>query len=723
MAGVTLRIGADPADVKRAFGVTQQSARRANDAMAADGRRAAQAMRRTLQETQQAAVRAAQERIQTERRVQRVHEESARKAAELSKKAAEASTEAERKGFEERARLLRRASDDYARYERDRTRVATQENDRRNGLNGRDSRGRFTGGGGGGGGAGGGGGGGGRAFAGAVTGAVGAGVQIASQLHAQHQDVRQQNAADERALNTILLQTGANRGELAARRDQLRAFVTANHMNLSDTIGAMSEAQSRFNALGGNTRGDRDVAFQATLNDVEFAHTVDPSSMSGIPAFSAMLRQQGVSPEMRAQMVRAATGISFQGSVETDAALRQGLPGMLRSLSATLSTARPEQRESMTRDAVVDFLAQLQTVAASGGSVGVTGNRINNLRNALNNNDTQNRIGGALAHRLDVQGHRRMTAEERTAYEAQRAEFNQTFQRGRDGRYSLTEAVRNSPSQAAQLFGHMFNNDPMAVANFLGVRGAGGKRQLLNKPVVDLLTSYFAMGQDAHGRTVRQYEAVNDLRNADLSPERIEEMRAARHEEDQSRLNDDENNRRNGLSNESLGWFGRASNWLTSFQAENPVAATGLQVGGGAAATGMAGWLARTLATSGGGARLAGLAGRGGAAGLAFGGGLAIGGGLTAGIDALQGHRDEGVNILNAFTGRRGQGYFEELGNVFTGGPAARQGMDQSGTRELTRALDQLRAQLAAGQINVTMSPVGVQQQLSRDASGSGPQR
>lgn len=387
------------------------------------------------------------------------------------------------------------------------------------------------------------------------------GAQVLNQAHAAYQGARGTAASQETELNTIAIQTGAGAEEAAQMRATVRAYIREHHMDADSVIGSLSGAQSRFNALGADTAGGRQAALHQTLEDVRFASNIDPTNVGAIPAFSAMLRQQGVGGETRSAILRAATGISFAGSVETDDALRSGLPGMLRSLSATLSSTPEGQREQVTQTVVADFLAQLQTVAATGGAVTPTANRIGNLRTFLATPYRQDQLGQALAHR--------------TMTPAQRAEFDQTFRRGRDGKYTMDAAAVNSPSRTAAFFGHLFNNDATAVSSFLGAHGGGGNQQLMNRPEVGLLTSYFAMGQDAQGRSMRQYDAVNSLARQTISPERVAEIERIRSGEDRNNLNDNVNSNAAALTG-NTGQLKRLSDELASFQARNPLVSAAL---------------------------------------------------------------------------------------------------------------------------------------------------
>jgi len=563
MASATLLIAVEGAQqARRAFDGLRGEARRAQQGMAADARAASQqraraeadevrtaqrqyrelqqARQRAAREATQAALRAARERVAAEQKALRDIDKATRDAQRMAAQAEREKTRTARTEANERRRIEAEEVRDAQRNarsiflarrnaEREATAAAEREGRRRGQL---ADRARAYG----------------RQVLGAAWGA-------AQNVHGQIQDVRQRNAASETNMNTLFLQTGADRGEAAAGRAAIANFARSHHMNLEAVIDAVAAPQSRFNALGGNTAQDRARALQATLADVDFANVIDPNNLGGIPLFGAMLRQQGVGETMRHDILRNVTGISFAGSVETEDAIRQGLPGMLRSLSTTLAQSPAGNRDEIIRTAVADYMAQVQTTAASGGAVGASGNRMNILRSALGSTDTQNRIGSALARR-------QMTDEER-------AEFGAAFTRGRDGRYTLGASYVNSPSNTARLFGHLFNNDPTAVANFLR---NNGHHQFLNRPQADLITSYFASGQNAAGQTQRQYDLVSGLAAQTITPEREREMRETRNAEDRVNLADNENEHRASLGDNTSA-LNRLSNTINDWLTRNPIGA------------------------------------------------------------------------------------------------------------------------------------------------------
>jgi hypothetical protein len=162
----------------------------------------------------------------------------------------------------------------------------------------------------------------------------------------------------------------------------------------------------------------------------------------------------------------------------------------------------------------------------------------------------------------------------------QRAEFHAAFRRDANGRYRMNDELVNSPSRAAALFGHLFNNDPTAVRNFLGPGGGGGRQQLLNRPEANLLASYFAMGQDAQGNAARQYDTVNGLARQTITPQAEAEIRRVREAEDIRNLQDNEN-RRDAALGENTSALNRMSNAIAAFAAGNPIAATVASTTGG----------------------------------------------------------------------------------------------------------------------------------------------
>lgn len=442
-----------------------------------------------------------------------------------------------------------------------------------------------------------------------TSGAVGVG----SSLHSQIQDARQRAARIETSLNTTLLQTGASNSEIVSLRDQAMSYGRANHFSHEQMAATVGEVQTRFSALADRTPEGRRRAMQQTLQDMRFARLIDPENPGGLVNLSSMLRQRGVGDSARENILRRATGIGFGGSVEVQEMIARGLPGVLRDIATRTSNATPGQRDALTETAITDYFANIQGAAASGQSVTWSSNRLTALPVAFASSDRQHRIGEALSRR-------RMTDE-------QRAEFNQTFRRNRNGQYEMQESVRNSPSALAAFFGHQFNNSPLALSAFMGVGGGGGRRQLLNAPDVRLLNSYFGTQVDANGNTVRGYEAVNTLAQQTITPEQIAQFEALRASEDSTKIADEENARQAALS-DNTNAINRLSNALAGFAANNPMLSAAVAAGGASALPAIAGGAITAAGTSSAAGGLAGVAGAGlagvaGAAALVLGAGAA----------------------------------------------------------------------------------------------------
>jgi hypothetical protein len=393
MAAV-LEIRADAAEVRRAFGVMVDDARKANRQLAQSARDTTRAQERELNQQRRDAARAANEKIRAEREVQRARERMEReitRRAQAEQRARARVGIAEAREVEKTARAMlshRAASErEYSRIvaaetrqrEREAARLAAAET-RLQARRGRERAATV-----------------GRVVSGAV-GFVGA---VGGAAHGMIQDVRQRRAMRESLMNDALIQTipqGATHDEVAARRDQINQFIRGRRLDPDAVIAAVGEAQSFANALGGNDAATRNRNLQGTLADVDFAAQIDPRNMGGLVKMGALMR--GRVPEaVRRRILRSAVGISFQGSVETDEALRSGLSGMLQSIASATATAPESQRAAITEAITRDFLAQIQTVAATGGAAGVTAGRVNTLRTALSNVPRQNRLGEALVRR------------------------------------------------------------------------------------------------------------------------------------------------------------------------------------------------------------------------------------------------------------------------------------------------------------------------------------
>jgi hypothetical protein len=456
----------------------------------------------------------------------------------------------------------------------------------------------------------------GREAGGQVANALG---QAATGVHDRTQAARLTAAERTSAINTALVQRGTSQTENAADNAMIHARLREVRTGVSPEIGiaAIASAQTAANALGGDTRAQRRAGIEATLGDVELAGAIDPTNVTGIVNMGAILRRRVSDPAMRQRILRGAVGTALEGSVETDQMVTQGLPGLLQAISSGTANAAPADRDRITAEIAQDFFAQLQSQAAGGRTVGVSANRTNTVRTALSNAPRQNRLGLALAE----------TA--RTGTPEQQAAFAAAFTKNAAGEYAMNADVRDTPSNAARFFGTMFNNDAGALRNAMGANGLGGARQLMNIPDVNAIASYMSM-TNVGGVPMREYDAVERLKRASLSPEQEATMRATRASEDRTRLMREQEAA--GADARRPGLLTRASDALTSFATANPITA---MLGGsagagilGAGAKSLGGW---ALASMGGGpAALAALAvGAGTGLGL-YGDARAAGSGVDA---------------------------------------------------------------------------------------------
>lgn len=421
--------------------------------------------------------------------------------------------------------------------------------------------------------------------------------QALTGAHERTQSARQTMAERTSAINTALVQRGTSQSENARDNAMIQARLREVRTGVAPeiAIAAIASAQTAANALGGDTREARRAGIEATLGDVELAGAIDPTNVSGIVNMGAILRRRVADPAMRQRILRGAVGTALEGSVETDQMVTQGLPGLLQAISAGTANAAPADRDRITAEIAQDFFAQLQAQAAGGRTVGVSANRTNTVRTALSNAPRQNRLGLALAEVA------------RTGTPEQQAAFAAAFTKNAAGEYAMNADVRDTPSNAARFFGTMFNNDEGAFRNAMGANGLGGARQLLNVPDVAAIGSYMSM-TTVGGVPMREYDAVDRLKRASLTPEQEATMRATRASEDRTRLMREQEAA--AANARSPGFFTRASDALTSFATANPLTA---MLGGSAATAGVAagakslgGW---ALASLGGGpAALAALA-------------------------------------------------------------------------------------------------------------------
>lgn len=499
---------------------------------------------------------------------------------------------------------------------------------------------------------------------------------VATDAHGRIQAARQTVAERTSTLNTALVQRGTSQEENARDNATIQARLAESRsgVEVDVALAAIARAQSAANALGGDTRQQREAGIAATLDDVEFAGTVDPQNVEGIVGMGAILRRRVSDPALRRRILRGAVGTSFEGSVETDNMITSALPGLLEAIASGTANVAPEDRDRVTAEIAQDTFAQLQAQAASGRTVGVAANRTNTVRTALANADRQGRLGLALAEVA------------RTGTAEQQAAFASTFTKDAEGVYRMNAATRDTPSNAARFFGTMFNNDAGALRNAMGTNGLGGRRQLMNAPDVSAIASYFGLTTGTDGSQVREYDHVEQLKRASLTPEQETMMAQTRAAEDRTRLIRE---REQALYRERPtgrpGLTTRASDAAASFATEHPVlSALGIGAGGmmGRAALGAAGsWVGSAL----GAVATAGMAPMAAMASLAA-GGTALG--LYGSSETLRtGRNAEGAQVSTSERALSGAALLGS-GTLFVFAPVI------SAIKELPRQLaEALRAQ------------------------------
>lgn len=412
-----------------------------------------------------------------------------------------------------------------------------------------------------------------------VSSGASTGLSVAGRLHGEIQSARQTAAGRETALNDTLIQLipgGATASEIAGTRTSIMDRIRHDRLNPDTVIDAIGQAQSFANALGGDTAEQRRSNANATMDDVQFASNIDPNNIAGLVRVGALTRGKMGDDDRRA-LLRSFAGISFQGSVETDTMITEGLRGLQEAWSrGTANIADPAEASRRRLEIARDFAAQVQAAASSGVTTNVASNRTNTIPTALNNEYRQDQLGRAFAARR-----RSMTPAQQTAFDA-------AFTRDDHGKYHMNQSVRGRASDAARFFGTMFNNDAGAMRNFLGTHGGGGARQLMLTPDVNELSTYFATAVNARGQQVRQYDYVDELQRSTITPEQEREIARVRDAEESRKLNDEQNQRDKALTSNTAG-LNTLSDRLAQFQAQNPIASTAAPAAGGLLATALGG--------------------------------------------------------------------------------------------------------------------------------------
>ena len=314
-----LKITADPADVRRAFGVMTEEARRWEATVLRSGRRVADAMR----QTDTAMARSSQQTLaQRQQQTTRAFAEEQRggyRTAAVLKEAEAQKTRAVETEAARRNRARSGESREEARAAEDSVRVRERAEARITRTLEQQARQRR------------------RILASIASGAGRMAMGIGSDLLGQAQDVRVRRAGTEHAINSAAYQAGATRGDSAAINSRVFAFARANRMDSSDLANAINATQTEFSTLGNSrsSQGERMQNLEGMLATAALARDTG-QDVSQTMRVSAMLQNAGITGSANRSALLGLTGMAQRGAIELGSVTREAMMPM----QSRMATAR-----------------------------------------------------------------------------------------------------------------------------------------------------------------------------------------------------------------------------------------------------------------------------------------------------------------------------------------------------------------------------------------------
>jgi hypothetical protein len=386
-----------------------------------------------------------------------------------------------------------------------------------------------------------------------------AALNVARQAHSQIQDARRQRAESEHTLNAAFYQAGIGGGEATAMRARLEREISTGGLrglSMDQVSGALMGAQTQFSALSGANPAERAARFNRQIELARFARATfqDPGEVMRV---AGMLSQQGVGSADQMATLRSLTGMAQAGSIElstlTSTALGPLMANVSRSVSATMA---PAERASAVQRAVSETMAVGELGAAAGLSPRDSLNALAKMRSSVEN--------PMVADRLDAR--LRATGREDLA--------GQLVTRDAQGRAQLRD--RNPIALMSSLVSGM-GGDANAVSNLLS---AGGRNAAM---VLDSQQRRLILGmasQTGSGQTVAQRVAQMEAAGTRFGVGDIARGAAMVEGEQRTALQASEETRLGALTDNTSAMV-QLSNAINGWTVRNPIAAAGVQSGGG----------------------------------------------------------------------------------------------------------------------------------------------
>ncbi len=211
------------------------------------------------------------------------------------------------------------------------------------------------------------------------------------------QDARQRRAATDRVLNNAMFQAGGTRATSAIEVAQVHAFALEHRLDSAEVAEGINAAQVNFNSLGRGVDSSMTPEARATRRRQNLTGLLESARLARntgqdatqVMRVQGLLQMSGMDEGMQRQTLLGMTGMAQQGAVLLSDITRAGLGPIQRRIAQVTSGAAPADRGRLAQGAIYQTMAEMEAMAAMGVGARRTGNVSADLATALTGNVTQ----------------------------------------------------------------------------------------------------------------------------------------------------------------------------------------------------------------------------------------------------------------------------------------------------------------------------------------------
>lgn len=470
--------------------------------------------------------------------------------------------------------------------------------------------------------------------------AVGAAIGFAGNMHGQIQDARMQRARAGTGLTDIFRGAGGDAAEMQQWRTRFQREALALGMRYEDLVSdaAAVQTESSFfsrtqsqEAAGLSEQQARAANLESFFRQARTGRdVVGQAGVGQYVRIGGILKELGVDSATTELTQQSLARLGEMGAIELSSISREGMQPIMSRVGQSLGALGPgataEQRSQAVTQTITRAMAEMEVMrGVAGYNPRNAGQILSSIQPALQNPIVQERL---LSNIRSFGG---MSREQRRAVENQLFEDDPTRRGQRRLRAGLTD-----PVGFAVAAGTALRDNPTLLRNMFS-GGGPGNPQGLQANWRNLMAGMFTVGDGGETGYQKILRFTREAQGG-FSTEELRRRHGLAEADPLTELNRQEEARLSALT-ENTGAMGRLSNTFAAWAARNPLAATALGMGGGTAASLVAGLGGnvggRVVGALGSGAL--GLAGRGALGALSGVGATGLAGTLAGGVGAASG--------------------------------------------------------------------------------------